>query len=169
MMRAVVLIASIGLIGVVTLVGVGSRTAQGGGDEVAQVDLPHVVPPTMFDPPTPAEMRDLETVAQQRGISIEQAVATRGWRRGFSQLVQEVQARHPDSFAGAAIEQDGSIWIGFTGAVPAEIEPLVTHFEREVLERHGSSARIQLLPDRDIQEREIASALRDDQLRANAQ
>lgn len=112
-------------------------------------DMPDVEPPGMFDPPTPAEMRDLATVAEQRGISLEEAVATRGWRRGFSQLVQEISARHPESFAGAAIEPDGSVWIAFTGAVPSDVVSLVEEFERVVLEPRASSKQIQLRPNQE--------------------
>ena len=121
--------------------------AVGSTGSTEQTDLPDVAAPGMFDPPTPAEMRDLATVAEQRGISLEEAVATIGWRRGFSQLVQEIAELHEGEFAGAAIEQDGSIWIAFTGAVPSDVVSLVEEFERVVLEPRASSKRIELRPN----------------------
>ena len=171
MKRAKILAATVGLIGVFVAAGLVSCTAQRGDDESqgvgdeslltmqgdddrspedteeSQIDLPDVAAPGMFDPPTPAEMRDLATIAEQRGISLEEAVATIGWRRGFSQLVQEIAERHQGAFAGAAIEQDGSSWIAFTGAVPTDVVSLVGQFEREVLAPLVSSARIDLVPN----------------------
>ena len=164
MKSARILVATVGLIGVLIAAGLVSCMAPRGDDESpgqidespgyndeSQTDLPDVAPPGMFDPPTPTEMQDLATVAEQRGISLEEAVATVGWRRGFSQLVQEIAERHQGSFAGAAIEQDGSTWIAFTGAVPSDVVSLVGQFEREVLEPWASTARIDLVPNRDPQ------------------
>jgi hypothetical protein len=98
--------------------GLVSCTAQGGDESLgqinelpgytdeSQIDLPDVEPPGMFDPPTLTEMQDLATVAEQRGISLEEVVTTIGWLRGFSQLVREIAGRYEAAFAGAAIEQD---------------------------------------------------------------
>ena len=142
--------------------------AQGGSDESpgqvdespgytgdSPFDMPDVEPPGMFDPPTPAEMQDLAFIAERDGISLEEAVATRGWRRGFSQLAQEIAVWNRKSFAGAAMERDGSIWIAFKGEVPTEVISLVERFEREVLEPLAPSARIDLVPNRGFSEREL--------------
>ena len=151
---AVAGIAVVASLGVVT--SLAPAMAQGGDPELAaQVDLPDVAPPGMFDPPTAAEMRDLATVAEANGISLEEAVATRGWRRGFSQLVQQIASGNPESFAGAAIEQNGSTWIAFKGAIPAGVDTLVEQFEREVLEPRAWSTRIDLVPNRGFSEREL--------------
>ena len=143
-------------------------TVEGGDDESpGQVDespgytddspfnMPDVEPPEMFDPPTDAELRDLEFFAERDAISLEEAVAIYGWRRGFGQLVQEIAAWHRKSFAGAAVEQDGSIWIAFKEDVPTEVVALVGQFEREVLESWASSARIELVPNRGFSAREL--------------
>jgi hypothetical protein len=154
--RATILAGTVvGLIGVFVAVGLGFLAAGRGRETAAQLDLPDVAPPEMFDPPTPAEMRDLETVAQQEGISLEDAVASYGWRRGFSQLVGKISRQHPDSFAGAAIEQDSSTWIAFKRAIPPNVHALGTEFEREVLKPRASAARIDLVPDRDSSEHEL--------------
>jgi hypothetical protein len=134
--------------------GLGLSTAQGGDPETAaDINMPDVVAPGMFDPPSPAEMQDLATFAGSRGISIKEAVDTYGWRRGFSQLAQEIAASHPDSFAGAGIEEDGSASIAFKGAVPASATSLVQLFERMLLESGASSTRIDLVPNRGFLER----------------
>lgn len=185
MRRAGVIAAIVGLVGVLVAGAIVSRTApgddelQGGTDELlltaqdgddespgqvgglpgytdgSPIDMPDVEPPGMFDPPTDAELRDLEFFVERDGISLEEAVAIYGWRRGFGQLVQEIAVWHRKSYAGAAIEPDGSIWIAFKGEVPAEVAALVRQFEREVLEPLGLSTRIELVPDRGFTEREL--------------
>lgn len=127
--------------------------AAGSTESTEQGDLPDVEPPGMFDPPTDAELQDLETFAEQDGSSLEEAVATYGWRRGFSQLVQKIA--HRKSYAGAAMERDGTAWIAFTGAVPTDVVALVGEFEREVLDPLGSSTRIELVANRGFTEREL--------------
>jgi hypothetical protein len=129
--------------------------AVGSTESTEQGDLPDVEPPEMFDPPTDAELSDLQFIAERDGISLEEAVAAYGWRRGFSQLVQEIAVWHRKSYAGAAIEPDGSIWIAFKGDVPSDVVSLVRQFEREVLEPLGLSTRIELVPDRGFTEREL--------------
>jgi len=154
MNRVRVLVATFGLAVLLVAAGLGFSMAQGGDPEAAaEIDLPDVAAPGMFDRPTPAEMRDLETLAEGRGISVQEAVDTYGWRRGFSQLAQEIAASHPDSFAGAGIEQDGSIWIAFKEAVPPGVTSLVEQFEGMLLELGASSTRIDLVPDRGFPER----------------
>ena len=57
-MRATILAGTVvGLIGVFVAVGLGFLAAGGGRETAAQLDLPDVAPPEMFDPPTPADPR----------------------------------------------------------------------------------------------------------------
>jgi len=111
-------------------------------------DLPDVEPPGMFDPPTDAELEDLAFIAERDGLSLGEVVRDYGWRRGFSQLVEEIRNRDRRSFSGAAVEPNGSAWIAFKGAVPADVPALVEQFEREAIRPLGSSTRIELVPDR---------------------
>lgn len=171
MKKARILAATAGLIGVLIAAGCSSSAARGGEDESMlyadgpsayvedssgdgqPTDLPDVEPPEMFDLSTDAEMNDLAFIAERDGISLEEAVSARGWGRGFSQLTQSISNSYPKSYAGAAIEQDGAVWIAFAGAIPSDVEALVKQFEREAIEPLGSSARIELIPDRGFTER----------------
>lgn len=81
-----------------------------------------------------AELTDLGTVAEQEGISVEDAAREFAWQEPFSALVDELRTEFPDDFAGARIEQaDGAdAWVAFRGDAPDEALELLAGFERQI-------------------------------------
>ena len=95
----------------------GSTSSAQTGTEVT--DLPDVAPPKISDPPSDAELRDLETVAAHYGISIEAAIERYAWNDNFALVVADIRASLPDAFAGAEIVDATNAWISFKGDIPS--------------------------------------------------
>ena len=63
---------------------------------------------------------DLEGIAQQEGISLEEAIRRYGWHNDFSALVHEIRTAFPTDFSAAAIGDDDKPWISFAREAPAD-------------------------------------------------
>lgn len=84
----------------------------------AVVDLPDVAPPSVGDPTSETELRDLGTLAAQRDISLEEAIDRYAWNDNFALAVNVVRELFPNAFSGAEIVDSQQAWIAFTGDVP---------------------------------------------------
>ena len=80
------------------------------------------------DPIPPAELKeqlsdallqDLETIALQKGISLEAAIERYGSQGSFLALVDTIRETFPDDYAWARVEHSGSGQVGFAGSPPA--------------------------------------------------
>lgn len=101
--------------------------------------------------PTPAESEDLEFIAEQEGIELEEAVERYGWQTCFAEIATSLSERHPDDYAGAAIVDDGrAAWIAFRGEVPAEAAELAAEVP----------VPVDLIGDRGFAEAELDETLR---------
>lgn len=96
------------------------------------VDLPDEPAPVIGDGITAAEMRDLQTIAEQTGESLEKTVARVGWQQDFAMLVTALREQYPAEIAGARIDPDGRPWIAFRGSVPASAVDQVARYEHKV-------------------------------------
>ncbi len=86
---------------------------------VTIVNLPaDVAPPEIDDPPNDAELQDLQAVANQFGITLQEAIDRYAWRDNFSLAVTKIREAAPAAFAGAEIEDDGHAWVAFAGPAP---------------------------------------------------
>lgn len=75
--------------------------------------------------PTPAELEDIEFIAEQDGIPLDEAIARYGWQSCFVEVTSYLQDTHSDVYAGAAITNDGlGAWIAFKADVPEEAAEL---------------------------------------------
>lgn len=75
--------------------------------------------------PTAAELEDIEFIAEQDGIPLDEAIARYGWQSCFVELTSYLQDTYSDLYAGAAITDGGrGAWIAFKGDVPAEAAEL---------------------------------------------
>lgn len=74
---------------------------------------------------------DLLEIARDEGITISEAMSQYGWHEGFAKVVHEVRLAHPDSFAGARIEDKGP-WIAFKDEPPDTAVSLLKGFSREI-------------------------------------
>lgn len=85
----------------------------------AEPDGPATTPETSIDGITAAELKDLEWLANDEGVPLDQIIAAHGWQPLFTATVDEIAARFPLDFSGAAVADDGkSAWFGFRALAP---------------------------------------------------
>ena len=66
-----------------------------------------------------AEMQDLQTIARQLDIPLEEATERYGWHDDFSRMVASIRAAHPGDFTSARITGDAEAMIMFMSQVPS--------------------------------------------------
>lgn len=73
-------------------------------------------------------------MAEQDGVTVADAIESFAWREPFSELVNEIRAAHPDSFAGPGVTPgpDGSPWVAFEAAAPSSAVTLLAGFTKAV-------------------------------------
>lgn len=71
---------------------------------------------------------DLEGVAQEMGISLEEAIRRYGWHNDFATLALQIQTAFPADFSAAAIDDDDQPWISFSGTAPADAATAIRGF-----------------------------------------
>jgi hypothetical protein len=75
--------------------------------------------------PTPAELEDIEFIAEQDGIPLDEAVARYGWQSCFVEVTGYLREAYADQYAGAAITNGGrGAWVAFKSNVPEEAAEL---------------------------------------------
>lgn len=75
--------------------------------------------------PSPAELEDIEFIAEQDGIPLDEAIARYGWQGCFVEVTSYLEDAYSDQYAGAAITTGGrGAWIAFKGDVPDEAAEL---------------------------------------------
>lgn len=80
---------------------------------------------------TEAQLQDLARMAEQEGITLDEAIGEFAWHEPFSQMVSDLRERFPESFAGARIEGEGA-WIAFRGTAPDGVAEKVHSFPKAV-------------------------------------
>ncbi len=98
----------------VTPVGVPDRSPQ----QVIDAPPPEGPPLQIDYPISDAELIDLQAVADQYGISLQEAIDQYAWRDNFSLAVSRIREAAPATFAGAEIVDGAHAWIAFTGPPP---------------------------------------------------
>ncbi len=78
---------------------------------------------------TDDDLEDLDTIADQMGISLEEALNRYGWHGDFSRTVSDIKAVHPGSFTTAAVTSDLSASVSFVEAVPVAAQEVINDFE----------------------------------------
>lgn len=88
---------------------------------------------------SPEEQHDLALLATQRGMTLDEARARYEWVPVFSESVQALRDRYPDSFAGAAAQpsDDFDAWIAFKGNAPPGLSTLFASTPVQVQVREG--------------------------------
>ena len=100
------LLMALPMLCVLISVTVGVVHAQDTGD--GGTPPPEAAPPEIDDPPSDAELQDLQFIANQEGISLQEAIDRYAWRDNFSLAVSKIREAAPGSFAGAEIAGDRS-------------------------------------------------------------
>ena len=79
----------------------------------------------------PAELNDLQFIAVQDGITLDESIARHAWRGDFSEMVTTFENDDPDSVVDAAITSGSSAWIKFSGSISADARNAIDKFQSE--------------------------------------
>ena len=71
---------------------------------------------------------DLELIAEQEGITFEEAIERYAWQEAFGYLVNNIQEKFPEEYAGSWIEDDVNGFVSFTGTAPPEAVEVIRAF-----------------------------------------
>ncbi len=126
--------------------------AQEAGD--ASTPTPEVAPPGIDDAISDAELQDLQTVASQSGISLQEAIDRYAWNDNFAFAVSEIREASPEAFARAEIVDAGRAWVGFAGDVPQAALDIIDTFRSS-----HSGVRVEVRTDMGFTEVELQSAI----------
>ncbi|MEU7836282.1 S1 family peptidase [Nonomuraea sp. NPDC049129] len=81
-------------------------------------DGPVSTPDVMIDDLSAVQLIDLQGMAEAKQTSLEDAIERYGYQRYTSPMAHKLSANFPKELSGFANEDDGSVWIGFKGAIP---------------------------------------------------
>ena len=93
----------------------GRETGDAGPPLPEEVDA---AAPEIGDAISDAELQDLQAVADQYGIPLQEAIERYAWNDNFSQAVSRISEAAPGAFAGAEIVDAGHAWVAFAGLPP---------------------------------------------------
>ena len=103
---------------VVSVTPVAGASPASSQQEQAESTPTEVVPQAIRDAVSDAELQDLQAVAEQYGMTLQEAFDRYAWNDNFSRAVQRIREAAPESFAGAEIVDATNAWIAFTGNPP---------------------------------------------------
>ena len=95
---------------------VGVVHAQDAGD--VGTPPPEQTPTKIDDPPSAAELEDLQFIADRDGISVQEAIDRYAWHDNFSKMASTIREVAPQDFAGAEIVGPRHARIAFAGQPP---------------------------------------------------
>ncbi len=98
------------------------------GSSSAGVDLPDVGSPRIADSVSDAELEDLQTIANQKGVSIQAAIDRYAWNDNFALAVSMIREASPEAFAGAEIVDGDHAWVAFSEGAPDAALEIVDEF-----------------------------------------
>ncbi len=131
-----------GVLAVVAVVfGVVAMAMHGDGKSVVQHHniatlTPHEAAALMRQHPSinsPAELNDLQFIANQDGITLDESIALHAWRDDFSEIVTAIEDEEPDSVvdAGSGKPDRLSAWINFSGSISGNARKAIDKFQSE--------------------------------------
>lgn len=93
---------------------------------------------------TPAELEDIQFIAEEEGWSLEEALYRVGWHERFSDFVSELRETYPEEFsAGGILGDEGprNVFLAFRGPIPEDVrsDPRLNHLDVEFRETTGFS------------------------------
>ena len=80
---------------------------------------------------SPAELNDLQFIANQDGITLDEAIARYAWGDDFSAMVTAIEDDDPDSVVDAAITGGSSARIKFSGSISGDARKAIDKFKSE--------------------------------------
>ena len=79
----------------------------------------------------PAELKDLQFMANTKGITLDEAIARYAWRDDFSMMVSAIEDDDPDSVVDAASTSGSSARIKFSGSISGNARNAIDKFKSE--------------------------------------
>jgi streptogrisin C len=129
-------LATIAMLSLVTGAPVAQAVDDVRGEQIHIRDIPDVPAPRIDDPVSDAELDDLSFLAEQKGISLEAAIARYAWNDNFALAVSSIRDASPRALAGAEIVDDGRAWVAFEAGAPNSALDVIETFEKS----HGTIA-----------------------------
>ena len=80
---------------------------------------------------SPAELNDLQFMANQEGITLDESITRFAWGDDFSEMVTAIEDDDPDSVVGVAITSGSSAWIKFSGSISGNARNAIEKFQSE--------------------------------------
>ena len=82
---------------------------------------------------SPAEVNDLQFIAYQYGITLDESITRYAWRNDFSKMVTAIEDEDPDSVVDAGSGKSGrlSAWINFSGSISGNARKAIDKFQSE--------------------------------------
>ena len=80
---------------------------------------------------SPAELNDLQFIANQYGITLDESIARYAWRDDFSRIVTAIEDDDPDSVVDAASTSGSTARIKFSGSVSGNARNAIDKFKSE--------------------------------------
>ena len=139
---------------VLSVTPVAVSTPATGQQEHAESTPTEEVPQAIRDAVSDAELQDLQAVAEQYGITLQEAFDRYAWNDNFSRMVSRVREVAPDTFAGAEIVDGSHAWIGFAGSPPAAALDIIDAFNSK-----HSSISVEVRTGQTITEAELEEAV----------
>ena len=115
---------------------------------------PEASPPEIDDPPSSTELSDLKAIADQKGISLQEAIERYAWNDNFSLAVSRIREAATTTFAGAEIVDGAHAWIAFTGRPPKAALDII-----ELFRSSHRGVTIEVRTDLEFSEAELKEAI----------
>ena len=80
---------------------------------------------------SPAELRDLQVIANQYGITLEESISRYAWRDDFSRMTTAIEDEDPDSVVDAGKTGESSARINFSGSISGKARNAIDNFQSE--------------------------------------
>lgn len=107
-------------------------------------------PPAWASSLSAADLDSLQTMADEDGISLNEAITRYGWQNDFAIAATALEEQFPDDFTYAAIESDSSASISFKSEVPLLASALLHDL---------SGVRVRLFPDYGLSAQEVEALI----------
>ena len=123
---------------VVVIVAIAAAPSRDGKTVVQHHNMatltPHEAAALMRQHPSissPAELNDLQFIANQDGITLDESIARHAWQDDFSVVLRAIRDDDPDSVVDAAITGGSSAHIKFSGSISGNARKAIDKFKSE--------------------------------------
>ena len=80
---------------------------------------------------SPAEVSDLQAIAYQEGITLDESIMRYAWRDDFSRMTTAIEKENPDSVVHAAITSGSTAQIEVSGSISGNARNAIDKFQSE--------------------------------------